>query len=338
MRFENVSILSVAHVDAPHRVTSQWIEEQIKPVTERLGVPSGILENLSGIIARRFWDEDVQPSDAATLAAEEALKTAGIDRDRVGVLINTSVCRDYIEPSTASLVHGNLGMGSNCLNFDLGNACLGFINAMEMIATMIERGQVDYGLIVDGEGSRFVIEKTIERLLKSNPDQKDFRSQFATFTLGSGAAAMVLCRQDLAPEGHKFNGLVSLAATEHSRLCFGQNDRMFTDTKKLLMAGIELANRTYSLAKEALGWTSETLDELILHQVSKVHTEQLAATLGLAMEKVFAIYPEYGNVGPASIPIALSKAVENGRITKGKRVALMGIGSGLNCAMADVTW
>ncbi len=55
-------------------------------------------------------------------------------------------------------------------------------------------------------------------------------------------------------------------------------------------------------------------------------------------QKVYKTFPEFGNVGPAAIPITLSKALEAGRIQKGNRVALMGIGSGLNCAMMEVVW
>ena len=56
------------------------------------------------------------------------------------------------------------------------------------------------------------------------------------------------------------------------------------------------------------------------------------------MSKILPIYPEYGNVGPAAVPMALSQVVKMGRVRKGNRVALMGIGSGLNCAMAEVIW
>jgi 3-oxoacyl-[acyl-carrier-protein] synthase-3 len=221
---------------------------------------------------------------------------------------------------------------------DVGNACLAFLNGMDIVASMIEHGQIDYGLVVDGEGSRFATSRTIERLLDPATDQKSFRDNFATLTLGSGGAAMVLTRSDLHPEGHAYLGGVSLAASEHNRLCVGQPDQMVTDTKKLLFAGLELAQRTFERAKQQLGWTVDALDELCLHQVSKVHTEQLCALLGLPIERALRIYPEYGNVGPASIAIVLSKAVEEGRIKAGSRVALMGIGSGLNCAMAEIRW
>ncbi len=338
MRFSKVSILSLAHVDAPHRVTSAALSDRLAPVLQRLGMRQDLLETASGIVARRYWDEGVQPSQAATWAAEKALEQAGIDRARIGVLVSTSVCRDYIEPSTACLVHGNLKLSTDCLNFDLGNACLAFLNGMQVVGNMIERGQIDYGLIVDGEGSRVVQDATIDRLLSPETTTQQFRDQFATLTLGSGAAAMVLCRSDLAPNGHRFVGAVAKAATQHNKLCWGQNDRMYTDAKALLFAGLELAGETWQLAQERLGWTSDNLDEVVIHQVSGTHTRTLTELIGVSTEKVLAIYPEFGNIGPAAVPIALSKASEAGRIKSGARVALMGIGSGLNCSMAEVVW
>jgi 3-oxoacyl-[acyl-carrier-protein] synthase-3 len=248
------------------------------------------------------------------------------------------VCRDFIEPSVACLVHGNLRLSPSCVNFDLGNACLAFLNGMQVIGDMIERGQLDYGLVVDGETARFVQDATIERLSRPGSTAKEFRDEFATLTLGSGAAAMVLCRSDLAPGGHRFTGSVSLAATQHNHLCRGLPDRMTTDGGQLLFAGLELAAATWKLAERELGWEATALDELVLHQVSGTHTQMLADTLGLPLSKALAIYPELGNIGPAGLPIVLSKAVEAGRVRPGSRVALLGIGSGLNCTMAEVVW
>ena len=163
---------------------------------KRLGIRDDLLEEVSGIGARRFWKVGTQPSDAATLAAEKALEDAGIDREKIGVIINTSVCRDYLEPSTACIVHGNLGLSENCLNFDVGNACLAFLNGMDIAARMIERAEVEYALIVDGESSRPITEATIERLLGPDIKEEQFRAEFASLTLGSGAAAMVIARRN----------------------------------------------------------------------------------------------------------------------------------------------
>lgn len=338
MQFENVSIVDVAAIDAPHRVTSAELEAQLAPTMERLGLAPNLLEGLSGITARRMWGEETPPSHAATLAAQAILERTQVDPDKIGALLNTSVCRDYIEPSVACIVHGQLKLPQHCVNFDVGNACLGFMSGMEIVGNMIERGQIDYGLVVDGENSRHVVNATIARLNDPNVDETTFRANFATLTLGSGGAAMLLARRDLAPEGHRFKGSVSLAATEHHGLCKGQVDGMITDTRALLIAGIQLAAKTYRAASQTFGWDGGNVDELVLHQVSKAHTEKLAQALELDLEKVHRLYPEYGNVGPAAVPMVLAKADEAGRLNPGDRVAMMGIGSGLNCAMAEIVW
>ena len=91
MKFKNVVIQSLAAIDPPIRVTSKEIEQKLQPTLERLGIRDDLLEEVSGIGARRFWKKGTQPSDAATLAAEKALDEAGIDRGKIGVIINTSV-------------------------------------------------------------------------------------------------------------------------------------------------------------------------------------------------------------------------------------------------------
>jgi 3-oxoacyl-[acyl-carrier-protein] synthase-3 len=338
MPFSRVSIVSVAALDAPHRVPSSVLEEMLAPLFRRLSMPKGVIASLSGILERRFWDEGVVPSDVAARAGREALERAGVPRERIGALISTSVCRDYVEPSVACLVHRTLGLPSECINFDLGNACLGFVNGMDFVAGMIERGEIEYGLVVDGEGSRYAVQQTIDRLNQSG-DARAFADNFATLTLGSGAAAMVLGRSDLVgPSGHAYRGSVSLAATEHNQLCRGREDGMVTDGQKLLVAGVDLAQRTFARACEVFGWTPAELAEVVIHQVSRHHTEKLAGALGIDLSKILAIYPEHGNVGPASVPMVLAKAEAAGRLSRGDRVALMGIGSGLNCAMAEIVW
>jgi 3-oxoacyl-[acyl-carrier-protein] synthase-3 len=337
MHFDNVSILGVAHLDAPHRVPSDEIEGRLAPTLDRLGMRPDLLRDASGIMARRMWDDGVQPSDVAARAGELAIEAAGIDRDELGILINTSVCRDYVEPSTACIVHSNLGLPETCMNFDLGNACLAFINGMDMVGNMIERGQIAAGIVTNGESSRLPTERTVERLLDPAVDEAIFRANFATLTLGSGAAAMVLGRSDDG-RGHRFLGGVNLAATEHCRLCYGQVDGMVTDTRELLVAGLGLAARTWQKAVDELGWSADAFDHFVIHQVSKTHSDKFAAILGLDPAKIYRLYPEFGNIGPAGVPIVLSKLAEARSLSKGDRIALMGIGSGLNCTMAEVIW
>jgi 3-oxoacyl-[acyl-carrier-protein] synthase-3 len=338
MMFQHVAIAGLAHIDAPRRLSTDEINARLKPTLDRLGIKVDVLKDIAGIDARRLWDEGMQASDAATLAGVKALADAGIDPDKVGLLVNTSVSRDYLEPSTASIVSGNLRLPDTCQNFDVANACLAFLNGMDIASRMIERGEIEYALVVDGETANLAYEKTVERLLRAETTEAEFKSEMATLTLGSGAAAMVLARAELAPGAPRYKGGVTRAATEWNKLCRGNLDGMITDTRMLLVEGIKLAQKTFEVAKHKLGWVAGELDEFVVHQVSKVHTAAFTKAMGIDPKKVLTIFGEHGNIGPASVPIVLSKLREMGRLKKGSRVALLGIGSGLNCSMAEVVW
>ncbi len=338
MLFQHVAIAGLAHIDAPRQLTTAEINARLQPTLDRLGIKTNVLEDVAGIHARRLWDDEVQASDAATLAGVKALADAGVDPSRIGLLVNTSVSRDYLEPSTASIVSGNLGLPDTCQNFDVANACLAFLNGMDIASRMIERGEIDYALIVDGETANLAYEKTLERMSRPDATEEEFRNEMATLTLGCGAAAMVLARAELAPGAPRYRGGVTRAATQWNTLCRGNLDRMVTDTKMLLTEGLKLAQKTFIAARQALGWAVDELDEFVIHQVSKVHTKAFVDAFGIDPKKVMTIFGEHGNIGPASVPIVLSKLREMGRLKKGDRIALLGIGSGLNCSMAEVVW
>lgn len=338
MIFNNVSIAGLAHVDAPHTLTSDEINARLKPTLDRLGIKTDVLNDIAGVRARRLWDNGLEASDVATLAAKKALEDAGIGADRIGLLVNTSVSRDYLEPSTASIVCGNLGVSDNCQTFDIANACLAFINGMDVAGRMLERGEIDYALVVDGETANLVYEKTIERLNRPDVTEQEFRDELAALTLGCGAVAMVMARSELVPDAPRYKGGVTRSATEWNKLCRGNLDRMVTDTRMLLLEGMKLATKTFAAAKQALGWAVDEMDQFVIHQVSRPHTQAFIKAFGIDPKKVMTIFSEHGNIGPASVPIVLSKLKELGKLKKGDRIALLGIGSGLNCTMAEVVW
>ncbi len=338
MIFNNVSIAGLAHVDAPHTLTSDEINARLKPTLDRLGIKTDVLNDIAGVRARRLWDNGLEASDVATLAAKKALEDAGIGADKIGLLVNTSVSRDYLEPSTASIVCGNLGVSDNCQTFDIANACLAFINGMDVAGRMLERGEIDYALVVDGETANLVYEKTIERLNRPDVTEQEFRDELAALTLGCGAVAMVMARSELVPDAPRYKGGVTRSATEWNKLCRGNLDRMVTDTRMLLLEGMKLATKTFAAAKQALGWAVDEMDQFVIHQVSRPHTQAFIKAFGIDPKKVMTIFGEHGNIGPASVPIVLSKLKELGKLKKGDRIALLGIGSGLNCTMAEVVW
>lgn len=335
----NVTIEAVAYELPPHRVTSAELENQVADTLARLGVPQGNLERLTGIRERRFWDPGMEPGEAATLAARKVLDITGIDPKKIGCLINTSVSRYYVEPSVACSIHDNLKLSPHCLNYDVANACLGFVNGMNNVILMIKAGLIDYGLIVSAETPGPGIQATIDRLKSPDTTMQAFYDNFASLTLGAGAVAMLLCREGLSQTGHVVNNSVSLAATQYNKLCLGTMDKMRTNAQALLIAGVELATKTWKLACETLkNWSDETIALYAPHQVSLRHTAAVCDNAGITMDKMYLNLYTHGNMGPAAMPTSLAMAEEDGRIQAGNHVGLLGIGSGLNCTMMSVTW
>jgi acyl-CoA:acyl-CoA alkyltransferase len=334
-RFTDAAVLAVCAIEAPEIVTSAAFDERLADTYARTRMRPGILERLVGIRERRWWPEGFSFVDGAIAAGAKALGESGIDPADVGLMVNTSVSRRYLEPSTAVEVHHGLGLPTSCQNFDITNACLGFVNGMELGATMIDAGVVDYVLVVDGEDSRTIHETTLARLSGPDITSGDVMAEFAALTLGSGAVAMVLGRADRHPEGHRLVGAVSRAGTEHHGLCIGDNDMMRTDLKGLLDAGLQLSEDLWNESAPDFGW-DEGIGSYVIHQISQVHTDALCERLHIDPARLPKTFPLYGNIGPASVPFTLAAEVD--RIEDGDRVLLMGIGSGLNASVLEIVW
>jgi len=332
--FEDVALVSIEAVEAPIVVTSDEVDERLRPFYERTDGKPGLLETLAGIRERRMWPDDVSFTDAAAMAGEAAIVASGIDRSRIGLMVDTSVCRDRLEPSSAVTVHDALGLPTTCLNFDIANACLGFVNGMHLAGIMIDAGQIDYALIVDGEGTREVYENTINKLNERGEGLDDIIANFATLTLGSGAAAAVIGRHSENPGSHRLVRGFFHAATRHHELCVGSLEGMTTDTRGLLDAGVELAKLAWEDAGAEDGWGGR--DRYVLHQISEVHTNAMLDVLGLDPDKVPKTFPYYGNIGPAAVPITLASVADE--LSPGDSVVCMGIGSGLNAGVLELQW
>jgi 3-oxoacyl-[acyl-carrier-protein] synthase-3 len=111
-------------------------------------------------------------------------------------------------------------------------------------------------------------------------------------------------------------------------------DRMVTDSRGLLMAGVEVATAIMKEAAEEFDW--DDMDHYIMHQVSTVHCGAMIEALNLDPTKVPLSFPDRGNIGPAAIPITLAMHVD--QIAAGQRVLLLGMGSGINAAVAEIRW
>ncbi|MDR1041365.1 MAG: 3-oxoacyl-ACP synthase III [Deltaproteobacteria bacterium] len=334
--YTDAAVLAWARDEGPELLESSALEEALSPVVSRLRLPKGLLADMTGIVARRLYPQGARPSLGAVRAARTLFGRWGVSPGDVDLLYSTSVGRDFLEPSTASIIHSKLGLSPECVPLDLGSACLGFIDGLNLAALQVEMGLCDLALVVAGENSRPVLESTLDRLLAGTADRRAFFDNFATLTLGSGGAAMLVGRQDPRAPGPRLRRMVSLADGLSNGLCRGDFGGMTTDGAKLLQKGVELASRTFLTGARAFGWSPGYFDLVVSHQVSEVNTRRFAEALGLPWERICRSYPRFGNMGAAAVPFTFDLASDAGLLVPGSRCAMMGIGSGLSCAMMEV--
>lgn len=339
-------------MDLPKQIlSSAEIEDRLAPLYEKLKVPFGTLEKLSGVARRGIYTKDDTPSKIATIAAKQALENLSFPIEKLGAVFNCSVTRDYFEPATGVMVHRNLGLSENVLALDITNACIGFSNGIMMLANMIESGQLEAGLLVSGENLSYITDATFERLLDPSLeiDRTEFLHMLPTFTLGSGAVATVLCNKELATKGHRLAGYTSRSASQHSELCVGNGDFCFlqqhglnplmdTDSQKLIASAAKLGARSWEDTSKLLEWSTDNIDTIFCHQVGKQLGKVFYDTMGLPYEKEFAVYKEYGNLVSAALPSALITGINEGVLNQGDKVLLTAFGSGLNSIFTGIEW
>jgi 3-oxoacyl-[acyl-carrier-protein] synthase-3 len=343
MRYRSVCVEAFAYALPPHIVTSDEIESRLAPVYERLKLPQGRLELMTGIRERRFFDPGTLPGTISGKTAKAAVDASGIDLRHFGALVHGSVCRDQMEPATANAAHLASGLPDDCLVLDVSNACLGLLNGMLHIANMIELGQIRAGVVVGTEIGRRLVEGTIDTLLKSPTlTRKDVKLEFASLTIGSGSAAIVLCHSELSRTGNRLLGGCYRCDTQSHGLCAGgvaadrhgdDRPRMQTDSEALLHAGVNLAEATWKEMCQTLDWTDADVHKVFTHQVGKAHRKLLLERLGLPLEADFPTVEVLGNTGAVALPMAAALGIERGHVLPGDNVALLGIGSGLNSIM-----
>lgn len=347
MKYTNVYLDSIAYELAPVVVSSSELEDRLMPVYEALHISRGQLEALTGISERRWWEEGSELSVGAIAAARKALNAAEINPEDIEALIYAGVCRESFEPATACRVAAGVGVSSSAAIYDISNACLGILNGILDIANRIELGQIRAGIVVSCESAREINDIMIDRML-GNKTMDLFTTSLATFTGGSGAAAVLITDGSFAPsKRRKLLGGVTRSAPEFYNLCrwgieptepklFRQS--MSTNSVSVLQYGVKLGLATWKTFLKELDWTKEQVDKIICHQVGSSHQEQILKVLGIPKEKDFTTYEYMGNIGTVSLPITAALAEENEFLKPGDRVAFLGIGSGLNCLMLGLEW
>ncbi len=178
--------------------------------------------------------------------------------------------------------------------------------------------------------------------------RKTIKDAFASLTIGSGSAAILLVNSGLSRTGNRFRGAIVQANSDGAALCRSQVDvtaggrasgqTMKTDSETLLHTGVELAADAFTRFEPEFGWNADDLDRIFCHQVGRAHQKLLFETLGLDVTKNFATLPYCGNTGSVALPTAAALGIESGFAREGEKLGLFGIGSGVNVVLAALEW
>jgi 3-oxoacyl-[acyl-carrier-protein] synthase-3 len=341
MRYRRVCLESFGYTLPDEVVTTAELERRLEPLYERLRLPEGRLELMTGIRERRFFPAGTRPSTVSIQSARRAIEASGIGSHHFGALIHGSVCRDFLEPATACRVHHGLGLPDRAAIYDVSNACLGLLNGIVQVANMIELGQIRAGVVVGTECGRGLVENTIAHL---NGDEsltrESVKNSIASLTIGSASGAVVLCDEELSQTGNRLITATIRCDTSQHELCQsrGLETYMQTDSEVLLRRGIEAGVETFHQFLAAAGWDDDDIDRTFCHQVGVAHRKLMFESLRLDPKIDFTTVEFLGNTGAVALPVTMALGIEQGGLRKGDHVALLGIGSGINCLMLAVDW
>lgn len=269
---------------------------------ERFGIDPDYIRESMGI---NSVSESVtaNPSDLAIPAARRAIERAGVDPERIGMLVWCGIDSDYSEPGTAHVVQKACG-ARNAICVDVRNACHGLMNGLQYVDAMIHTGAVEYGLLVTGEQPSRVRRKTLDEV--DGYDEATFRKTMGAFTTGDSGGAVVLGR-----EGDVRIRKLFFDSKEAADLCYyryGMDGRIDGQMlmAKICRATLRMQIKLFRRAMEELSWAPQDIDHVVCHQVGRLYHAHLCECLGLGLEKARSTYQELGNLITNTIPLGLN--------------------------------
>ncbi|PZO76116.1 beta-ketoacyl-ACP synthase III [Sphingomonas hankookensis] len=298
-------------------------------LAERVDTSDEWIVERTGIRFRHIAAPHETTATLAADAARDAIAAAGLDADRIDLIVLATATPDQTFPATATKVQALLGI-DDCVAFDVAAVCSGFLYAVQVADAMLRAGVHRRALVIGAE--------TFSRIL-------DWEDRTTCVLFGDGAGAIVLeAREDSDGRGVLSTRLH--ADGRHNGLLYVDGGPSTTGTVgKLRMKGKEVFRHAVvnlaAVMGESLdlaGLTAEDVDWVVPHQANARILDATARKLGLAPEKVVVTVDRHANTSAASVPLALDVAVKDGRIKRGDLVVLEAMGGGFTWGAAVVRW
>lgn len=313
----------------PDRIlTNQELETMVETNDEWIVTRTGIRE-------RRIAAEGQATSDLCYEASLIALANAGITADQLDLIVVSTITPDMAFPSTACILQEKLG-AKKAAAFDLSAACSGFVYGLANASNFIATGTYKYALVIGAD--------TLSKIT-------DYTDRNTCILFGDGAGAVVIGE---VPEGRGFKSFELGADGSGGPLLKIEGGGSRNPVSQasidqrlhyIYMAGAEVFKFAVRImgnaADEALrkaGWDKSDIDLLVPHQANMRIIQSSLNRLELTEDKCVVNIDRYGNMSAASIPVALAEAWEEGRVTEGDRLVLVGFGGGLTWGATAMVW
>lgn len=321
-------ILGVGRFVPEHVLTNHDLEKMVDTSDEWITTRTGIRE-------RRIAPPGMATSDMAIGAAKAAMDMAGVCAEELDVIIAATVTPDMLFPSTACLVQAALGAW-RAAAFDLSAGCSGFVYALSVASQYVAAGAAKRVLVMGAE--------TLSRIT-------DYEDRNTCVLFGDGAGAAVIGAKDgnggilafdLGADGGGADLLCVPAGgsrkptTAETLASRGHFIKM--EGKQVFRFAIRVVEESVITVLKKAGADVGDIDLFIPHQANVRIIDYAVEKLGIPREKVFVNLDRYGNTSAASIPIALSEAVEQGRVGPGSLVVMVGFGAGLTWGSCALRW
>ena len=323
-------IAGIGHYAPEKILTNHDLEKMVETNDEWITTRTGIKE-------RRIAAESQATSDLAIEAAKKAIAMAGIDADDIDCIIVASITPDYIFPATACLVQEALGC-SHAGTFDIEAACSGFIYGLSIANGYVTSGMYDTVLVIAAETLSRITDWEDRQTCVLFGDaagaaivrvtEESSLSKLLSFTLGGSGQYKDLL---MLPAGGSRNP--ASAETVQNREHY-----MKMTGNKVFPVAIKNMSNSARRALEKAGKHSDDVKLFIPHQANMRIIQGVAKQLDITEDRVMVNIDRYGNTSAATIPVALSEAVEQSRIQRGDLVILVAFGGGFTWAASAFNW
>ncbi|MFC1403264.1 MULTISPECIES: 3-oxoacyl-ACP synthase III family protein [Streptacidiphilus] len=307
------------------------IEQRLRRHSPSLRLPDGLLQRTFGLRERTLADPADLPCDLAARATSRVLHAARLKPADVDLLLFAAVSADVREPANAHIVAAKTGM--SCPAFDIGNACNGVINAIQVADALIRTGQHRRVMIACGE--------TLSRLSRWELTREQLRTGLTSLT-GADLGVALLVEASPVP-GITGSAFMANSAGWPAATLYDPHHAP-TRPQGLHVDSDALLGSFIGLDEQAAQWLKEqhvavaSLDLVCVHQPSVPFVDTFCRRLRINAAQIISTFPHIGNAAAATLPLQLAHAVHQGRLARGSTVALFGLASGASAAVMLLNW